>query len=236
MENNYWIVNDWLIFKPYFNFEITNYYDIINKHNKIMFSNHNEPLIALKKNNIYEFGIFKYNFNQAINLSNNINLIHLTFGWNFNQEINLLNNINLTHLTFGENFNQEIDLSNNINLTHLTFGRNFNKKIDISLNVKSLAMCCCNNQYIIDNLHNNIEELNIYGTNLNLDNLPNSIKNIKIHYYNKKLNNLPNSIEYLELGRYNLKIKKIPKNLKTIKCNTEYEYIDDFKDYKVIYF
>ena len=35
----------------------------------------------------------------------------------------------------------------------------------------------CNNQYIIDNLHNNIEELEIYETKLNLDNLPNSIKN-----------------------------------------------------------
>ena len=37
-------------------------------------------------------------------------------------------------------------------------------------------MCCCNNQYIINNLHNNIEELTIVQTNLNLDNLPNSIK------------------------------------------------------------
>jgi hypothetical protein len=41
-------------------------------------------------------------------------------------------------------------------------------------------MCCCNNQYIIDNLHNNIEELIIYGTELNLDNLPNSIKKLII--------------------------------------------------------
>ena len=68
------------------------------------------------------------------------------------------------------NFNQKMDLLNNINLTHLTFGRNFNQKIFIPLNIKSLNMWCCNNQYLIDNLHNNIEELN----------------------------NLPNSIEYLE--------------------------------------
>ena len=39
-------------------------------------------------------------------------------------------------------------------------------------------MKCCNNQYIIDNLHNNIEELKIYKSKLNLDNLPNSIKRI----------------------------------------------------------
>jgi len=54
----------------------------------------------------------------------------------------------------------------------------------------------CNNQYIIDNLHNNIEELIINETNLNLDNLPNSVKYIYIKYYNKELNN------------YDLKIKK----------------------------
>ena len=39
----------------------------------------------------------------------------------FNKKIDLSNNINLTHLTFTNYFNHEIDLSNNINLTHLTF-------------------------------------------------------------------------------------------------------------------
>ena len=28
MENNYWIVDEWLIFKPGFNEELTNYYDV----------------------------------------------------------------------------------------------------------------------------------------------------------------------------------------------------------------
>ena len=45
MENNYQIVDEWLIFKPKFNEELTNYYDVINKYNKIMFSNYNDPLI-----------------------------------------------------------------------------------------------------------------------------------------------------------------------------------------------
>ena len=31
MENNYWIVNDWLIFKPEFNEPSDDYYDIINQ-------------------------------------------------------------------------------------------------------------------------------------------------------------------------------------------------------------
>ena len=102
--------------------------------------------------------------------------------------------------------------------------------------VKSLTMNSCNNQYIIDNLHNNIEELIIYKSNLNLDNLPNSIKKIYIDNYKKELNNLPNSIEYLELKYYELKIKKFPKKLKTIKCDKNYKYIDDFKNYEVIAF
>jgi len=50
----------------------------------------------------------------------------------------------------------------------------------IPFNIKSLNMYYCNNQYIIDNLHNNIEELTIHNNNLNLDNLPNSIKKIYI--------------------------------------------------------
>ena len=195
MENNYWIENEWLIFKPEFNEEMTNYYEIINKYKKVLFSNYNDPLIAIQKNNNY---VYEY-YNKHINSD-------------FNKEIYLLNNINLTHLTFEWNFNQEIY---------------------IPFNVKSLNMYC-NNQYIIDNLHNNIEELRICNTNLNLDNLPNSIKKIYIPYYTKELNNLPNSIEYLELKYYKLKIKKFPKNLKTIKCDKKYEYINDYKDYEVI--
>jgi hypothetical protein len=32
-----------------------------------------------------------------------------------------------------------------------------------------------------------------------------------------------------------LNLRKFPKNLKTIKCNKNYKYINDFKDYEVIY-
>ena len=69
-----------------------------------------------------------------------------------------------------------------------------------------------------------------------MDNLPNSIKILYINNYEKELNNLPNSIEYLELSNYELKIKKIPKNLKRVKCDKEYQYINDFKNYEVIYY
>ena len=213
MENNYWIVDDLLIFKPEFNEVLDDYYDLINKYKKIIFSNYNESEIAIKTNNFYND---KYDKNYISN--------------KFNQKIDLSNNI---HLTFGYNFNQEIDLSNNIHLTHLTLGYCFNKEINIPLNVKSLTMLCCDNQYIIDNLHNNIEELIIDETNLNLDNLPNSIKKLYIHnFYNKELNNLPNSIEYLELNNYYLKIKK--KYLKNLKLLNVIHIINILKILKIM--
>ena len=42
MEDNYWITDDeWLIFKPEFNEPLDNYYDVINKYPKIIFSDYN---------------------------------------------------------------------------------------------------------------------------------------------------------------------------------------------------
>jgi len=49
MENNYWIEDDLLIFKPSFNEKLTDYYVIINKYKKVMFSNYNDPLIVIKQ-------------------------------------------------------------------------------------------------------------------------------------------------------------------------------------------
>ena len=72
MENNYWIENEWLIFKPEFNEELIYYYDIINKYKKVMFSNYNNPLIAIKINNKYSKKYYDYhvrsNFNKEIDL------------------------------------------------------------------------------------------------------------------------------------------------------------------------
>ena len=51
MENNYWIIDEWLIFKSNFNEELDNYYDLINKYVKIMFSNYDDPLIAIENSN-----------------------------------------------------------------------------------------------------------------------------------------------------------------------------------------
>lgn len=34
MKNNYWIIDELIIFKPLFDEKLTNYYDVINKHKK----------------------------------------------------------------------------------------------------------------------------------------------------------------------------------------------------------
>jgi len=72
----------------------------------------------------------------------------------------------------------------------------------------------CYNQFIIDNLHNNIEELSIINCSFkyNLNNLPNSLKKLIIKDYLYDLNNLQNSIEYLE---FNMNLVKIQKNQRT---------------------
>ena len=73
MENNYCIEKEWLIFKPSFNDVLINYYDVINKYKKIMFSIYDEPLIAIKTNNEYKNEYRNNNienvFNKKIDLS-----------------------------------------------------------------------------------------------------------------------------------------------------------------------
>jgi uncharacterized protein YjfI (DUF2170 family) len=121
---------------------------------------------------------------------------------------------------------------------YLTIGKKFKQNLIIPLSVKSLVLYGCENQFIIDNLHNNIEELSIINSyyDYDLNNLPNSLKKIIIKDYLYDLNNLPNSIEYLEFNMNKVKIQKKPKNLKTIKCKDYYEYIEEFKNYEVINF
>ena len=80
MENNYWIEDELLIFKPSFNDDLKKNYNIINKYKKIMFSNYNEPLIAIKTNNKYD-NIYEDNYISASNMTGAYDIIHyLTMG------------------------------------------------------------------------------------------------------------------------------------------------------------
>jgi len=54
--------------------------------------------------------------------------------------------------------------------------------------------------------------------------------------YNDKLNCLPNNVKKIILPYYyDKKFNKLPSNLKTMKCSKEYQYINDFKNYNVIF-
>jgi hypothetical protein len=186
---------------------------------------------------------FGFNFNQSLSnsLDKLINLTHINFGYRFNCPLlNSLNElINLVHINFGYYFNHPLSnsLDKLINLTHINLGYEFNEKLDIPHNIKSIILDC-NNQYIINNLSDNIEELEL-GLNfdLELNDLPSSIKKIIFHKkseYNIPLNNLPKGIELLELPKYyNIPIINIPQELKKIICSKDYEFINDFTNFKV---
>ena len=100
----YWIVDDKLIFKPEFNEELDNYYDVISQYNTLIFSNYNYPLIAIKTNNKYNHEYrnnYKYsNFNKKIELDENITHLSLSFGFGFNQPLKLTSNITNFSFTF----------------------------------------------------------------------------------------------------------------------------------------
>ena len=125
--NDYWILDNKLIFKPKFNESIEKYYDLISNYDTLIFSNYNDVNICIETNNKYEYNYrYEYNkseFNKKVELP--INITHLTFGDYFNQKVELP--INITHLTFGWCFNQKVELP--INITHLTFGYYFNQKV-----------------------------------------------------------------------------------------------------------
>ena len=68
MENNYWIYEDYFIFKPEFNGKMNDYISIIKNYKKLIFSNYDDCKICIKTNNKYvvEYDVnYKYSkFNQ----------------------------------------------------------------------------------------------------------------------------------------------------------------------------
>ena len=92
MNTKYWIIDDKLIFKPEFDEELEEYYNVIGQYNTLIFSNYNDPEITIKTNNKYEGRNYdnykKSKFNKEIKLTENIT--HLSFGRYFDQKIEWL--------------------------------------------------------------------------------------------------------------------------------------------------
>ena len=79
--------------------------------------------------------------------------------------------------------------------------------------------------------------MEINSNNLNLiENLPNSLNELILEYnFNLPLNDLPNSIKFLKLPiKYNKSISNIPINLRTLLCDPDYKFIDNFSNYNII--
>ena len=87
MEENYWLIDNKIIFKPGFNSILNDYIEIISKYNELIFSNYDDVDITLERNNKYVFDTNSEGskFNQTIKLPESIT--RLTFRFDFNQPI-----------------------------------------------------------------------------------------------------------------------------------------------------
>ena len=113
----------------------------------------------------------------------------------------------------------------------------FEQKVDLPFNIRFLGLDC-NNSYLIEQLPDTIEEINIgLYFNLKLMNLPSSIKKITFEHwsnYDEELNCLPHGLLILQLPHYyNEQIHSIPKSLTKLICSKKYKYINDFSSIDV---
>jgi len=227
IEKPYWIINDAIIFRPGFDESLDNYLDVISNYPILIFSNFNDPHIALKNNNKYSSedyyscvgSIFNqplikfHNFLSNTNTNTNINLQRIIFGERFNQPLDdtLSNLVNLRELTFGNHFNHPLgdSLSNLHNLRKLTFDEMFNQPIDNCLsNLVDLEELTFGEQFdqpLNDTLTHlsNLEKLTFgYCFNQPLDNTLSNLVNLREltlgNYFNQSID-IPDRIKKLTL-------------------------------------
>lgn len=91
MDVNYWIYEDYFIFKPEFNGLIDDYKDIIKNYFKLIFSNYDNLEIPL---NIKILTMDCNNFNLELNdLPSSIRVIKFDKNSNYNKELNNLSKL-----------------------------------------------------------------------------------------------------------------------------------------------
>jgi len=144
MDTKYWIIDDKLIFKPKFDEELEEYYNVIGKYNTLIFSNYDNPEITIKTDNKYEHRNCK-NYKES----------------KFNKEIKLTENI--TNLSFGMYFNKKTRLTKNLTLKN-------NKKIInyLTNQVENLKFLNYENKIKINNLPNSIRRIEIKGEKIKI--------------------------------------------------------------------
>ena len=212
----YYSIDDCIIFHPTFNNNINGKAKaIINKHTKLIFSNHAfvdsyHDIYVKKKNGVY------LNHHQ-----NNCN------GSEFNKQIdNKLPN-SIKYLDVGNSFNQSVD-NLGMNLEEIVFGRAFNQPVDnLPFSIKSLTFGHSFN-HPINNIPNSIVYLSLAlskSFNNKLDDLPIGLETLIIgNGFNHDMNCLPKTLTYLKIhskyynddhyNKYDLNICSLPKKLK----------------------
>lgn len=250
--NDYWIVDNKIIFKLNFNKNLDEYDELFNIYNDVVFCDNNDlsSLFTRKKfidckgsqfdqkillnNNIKNLMLGK-KFNKLITSNKELSkLTHLTFGCVniytneaesfFNQPLEL--NENLTHLTFCyySKFNKPLELNNK--LTHLVLGLKFNQKLKFNDNITHLSLEKYFNQNI--NLPNSLQYLRIMSNLQNIiDSLPNNIHELIIGTEsNLNLDNLPNNIKIISFTdeyKYNKKLNNLPDSVECLQLPCSYD-------------
>lgn len=207
---NYLIYKNKIIFADIFDEPLDKYFEIISKHNYLIFSNYNDIDFTAIINNKFIFGYnncdnlyLQFNtsiFNQKIQFLPN-NITHLKFGYRFNNFICLPDN--LLFLEFGCNFNMPVDFNKN-NLKHIIFGNKYNISIDIfPPNLTHLIFGCLFNKPLI-NLPNSLKYLKLGKVFNEKIIFPSNLTHLFMEEDFCDLLNLPEKLEYLEIFLNNL--------------------------------
>jgi hypothetical protein len=238
---DYYIIDEKLIFNYDFNKQLDNYYEIIKnkKIESIYFSNYNNFQDCIIAFNEYKSSMM-HNFRKSIfkkdiiNLPENIK--NLFLGKLFEGKlINLPENIET--ISFGDNFNNSVNnLPNSIKC--LIFGDYFDKSVNkLPKKLKYLALGLYFDQGL-DNLPKNLRHLILDGPyELTLNKLPRKLDSLVLPIkYDFRLNNLPPDLKILIFkgGNYTKKIIHFPNKLRflcIIKSSTTYYLPSSIKNY-----
>jgi hypothetical protein len=244
MMQDYWIYDDYFIFKPEFNGSLYHYVDIISNYNKLIFSNYDDVEICVKTNNKYNRDYEKNytysKFNQPIEdgaLDKLTSLQGLTFGHAFNQPVSggaLDKLTSLQGLTFGSQFNQPVSggvFDKLTQLQQLTFGFCFNQAVsggvfDKLTQLQQLTIGWSFSQPL--NIPPNIKILKLDCNNIHItNNLSNGLEELVLLYnFNLELNDLPSSIKIILFDSYSFYYKELnnlPKSLEKLYLPEKYD-------------
>lgn len=246
----YFIHNDIIFFKYYFNGDLSYYTNIINNYKKLIIFDYDiqgylDQHLEINVNTTSE--ILQKIFNvdeETMHITHNIgldylnkskfnhiiksippNITHLYLNSRYNCPIGNISK-HLTHIIFGDKYNQLVD---NLpqNLIEIYFGYSFNESVDnLPLSLIKITFGEKFNQ-LVNNLPQNLIEI-YFGCDFNqtVNNLPTSLR--IIHFdekFNQSLEKLPNSITHIIINSENFdhSLNKLPLKLTKLEIKSKYK-------------